>query len=188
MALTVARLKRSLGSTTQVARGLDCRPWWLWAGCQDSVDDVEVEAIVESSPISRNRDASEGIANRRYAKFLEDYRAARRVRYRTMASRRACLRAFDRTSFQGVMSHPTIETGLTNDWVPVVATLRGRCRNKRRSRRASCSTPTGFSWNGALSHCRYRRESHPATSSARVRAQPDRWTCWSTRYAAPKST
>ena len=86
---------------------------------QDSVDDVEVEAIENLSYIA-NRDASAAlrIVGMPFLETIEPPDVS------AMASL-GLLAAFDRTSFQGVMSHPTIRDGMTNDWVPVVATLRG---------------------------------------------------------------
>ena len=121
---------------------------------QDGVDDVEVEAIEELSYIAyEDADVALSVVSlgwvqdgvdRAEADLVDDFAsiaakdasAALRIvgmpfletieppDVSAMESLRL-LAAFEPASFQSVMSHPTIRDGMTNDWAPIVATLRG---------------------------------------------------------------
>ena len=121
---------------------------------QDGVDDIEVKAIEELSYIAyRDAEVAASVVglgwvqdgvDRAEADLVDDFAsiaakdasAALRIvgmpflgtieppDISAMASL-SLLAAFEPASFQSVMSHPTIRDGMTNDWTPIVATLRG---------------------------------------------------------------
>ena len=89
---------------------------------QDGIGGLEAQAIEEVSRISsQNTEAALRIVSMPFIEAVEPPDISALASLRQLA-------AFRPEMFEGIMAHPTIRDGITNDWAQVVATLDGVAR------------------------------------------------------------